>query len=116
MRIKIADATPRQIDWLVATIEDIGCFPPQHHDWKISQIDGSGLYAPTTNWSQGGPIIEREGIQLRIDVDGRHSGVQWLRHIGYGPRSNGPTPLIAAMRCYVASKLGEEVDVPEEPT
>jgi hypothetical protein len=26
----------------------------------------------------------------------------------------GPTPLIAAMRCYVASKLGDEVDVPEE--
>ncbi len=26
----------------------------------------------------------------------------------------GPTPLIAAMRCYVASKLGDEVDIPEE--
>jgi hypothetical protein len=26
----------------------------------------------------------------------------------------GPTPLIAAMRCYVASRLGDEVDVPEE--
>ena len=26
----------------------------------------------------------------------------------------GPTPLIAAMRCYVASKLGEEVEIPEE--
>lgn len=26
----------------------------------------------------------------------------------------GPTPLIAAMRCYVASKLGDEVEVPEE--
>ena len=27
---------------------------------------------------------------------------------------NGPTPLIAAMRCYVASKLGDEVEVPVE--
>ena len=26
----------------------------------------------------------------------------------------GPTPLIAAMRCFVASKLGDEVDVPDE--
>jgi hypothetical protein len=26
----------------------------------------------------------------------------------------GPTPLVAAMRCYCASKLGDEVDVPEE--
>lgn len=28
--------------------------------------------------------------------------------------AEGPTPLIAAMRCYVASKLGDEVDIPEE--
>jgi hypothetical protein len=27
---------------------------------------------------------------------------------------DGPTPLIAAMRCYVASKLGDEVELPEE--
>lgn len=27
---------------------------------------------------------------------------------------SGPTPLIAAMRCYVASNLGEEVEIPEE--
>jgi hypothetical protein len=27
-----------------------------------------------------------------------------------------PTPLIAAMRCYVASKLGDTVEIPEELT
>jgi hypothetical protein len=32
-----------------------------------------------------------------------------LRHQGHGP-----TPLIAAMRCYVQSKLGDEVEAPEE--
>jgi hypothetical protein len=26
----------------------------------------------------------------------------------------GHTPLIAAMRCYVASKLGDEVEIPQE--
>lgn len=25
-----------------------------------------------------------------------------------------PTPLIAAMHCYVANKLGDEVEIPEE--
>jgi hypothetical protein len=29
-------------------------------------------------------------------------------------QTDGPTPLIAAMRCYVASKLGDEIDIPEE--
>jgi hypothetical protein len=28
----------------------------------------------------------------------------------------GSTPLIAAMRCYVASKLGDEVEIPKELT
>jgi hypothetical protein len=28
----------------------------------------------------------------------------------------GPTPLIAAMRCYVASVLGDEVEVPDSLT
>lgn len=30
------------------------------------------------------------------------------------PEGYGPTPLIAAMRCFVASKLGDEVEVPDE--
>ena len=29
-------------------------------------------------------------------------------------KAYGTTPLVAAMRCYVASKLGDEVDVPVE--
>jgi hypothetical protein len=33
----------------------------------------------------------------------------WDANVQYGP-----TPLIAAMRCYVASKLGDEVEVPDE--
>jgi len=28
----------------------------------------------------------------------------------------GPTPLIAATRCYVASKLGDDIEIPEELT
>jgi hypothetical protein len=28
----------------------------------------------------------------------------------------GPTPLIAAMRCYVASKMGDDIELPEELT
>ena len=27
---------------------------------------------------------------------------------------HGPTPLIAAMRCYVTSKLGDEVEIPKD--
>lgn len=69
-------------------------------------------FCPTRDWSQGGPIIEREWIELI------HDGNTW-QAIGRGfgedaPMGYGPTPLIAAVRCFVASKLGDEVDVPDE--
>ena len=40
---------------------------------------------------------------------------KWLAYIDHTPaHAEGKTPLIAAMRCYVESKLGSEVDIPEE--
>jgi len=74
-------------------------------------------YYPSTNWSQGGPIIERE----RIQVFPHNGAMEWCgvaraQREGYVAllTKDGPTPLIAAMRCYVASKLGDEVEIPEE--
>ena len=63
----------------------------------------------STDWAEGGPIIERE----RIDVLYEHD-LRWIAVPQKGIESYGPTPLIAAMRCYVASKLGDEVEIPEE--
>lgn len=60
----------------------------------------------STDWSQGGPIIERE----RIDVTAHENGNDWVAQSDSEWRwFVGPTPLIAAMRCFVASKFGEEV-------
>ena len=97
-------------------------------------------YNPNTNWSQGGPIIERENITtIRANsdyVDGKNVP-SWFaetnKWVGHGISTSvegeyfdpcfmideaggkyGPTPLIAAMRCYVASKLGDEVEIPSE--
>lgn len=70
-------------------------------------------YSPSANWSQGGPIIERESISIWPD-EGMES---WLAEVTFRQGIDtyeGPTPLIAAMRCYVASKLGDEVETPEE--
>lgn len=72
--------------------------------------DYNPRYAPehSTNWSQGGPIIERERFLLRT------TGNTWMAYSYDQKFQYGPTPLIAAMRCYVASKLGDEVNIPEE--
>jgi hypothetical protein len=86
-------------------------------DWAVSQCEGADVSAGLTDderystaWSQGGPIIVREGISLGPDT-GLH---WWLAHQGSLYLEYGPTPLIAAMRCHVASKLGDEVEIPKE--
>ena len=80
------------------------------------------IFKPSTEWAQGGPIIEREklciGFQHQLDnmyvptID--PDVICWARTTAGGYLKYGPTPLIAAMRCYVASKLGDEVEIPEE--
>jgi hypothetical protein len=80
------------------------------------RINYGGMYPEwSTDWSLGGPIIEREFICVSAPM--HPSTAPWFAiSDSTGCKSSGPTPLIAAMRCYVASKLGEEVDVPVELT
>ena len=87
-------------------------------DWAVAQIEFNGEYRPislpdySTDWSQGGPIIERE--KIRLDPrKGQWEATIWNEANMQNP-SYGPTPLIAAVRCFVASKLGDEVEVPPE--
>jgi hypothetical protein len=65
-----------------------------------------------TDWSQGGPIIEREEMDVQGPQNGEHVEL-WRVWCGAW-NMDGTTLLIAAMRALVASKLGKEVDVPEE--
>lgn len=75
-------------------------------------------YRPSTSWAFGGPIIERERIALYFgdDASGWHAGFNL--QVGNGPGIYtddgqwGPTPLIAAMRSFVASRFGRSVDIP----
>lgn len=69
-------------------------------------------FIPSTNWNQAGSIIEREKIAIMCPSTGDF----WDARANVFPAEywRGETPLIAAMRCYVASKLGDEVEIPEE--
>jgi hypothetical protein len=105
-----------------ATIEyedaDIIAFHKERNTVRVSveQIPGGGWFPNprySTNWSQGGPIIEREGIGTAQ----AENGSDWVAMRRYTFQRDdaywdGPTPLVAAMRCYVASKLGDSVDIP----
>lgn len=111
--MKTSELIDEKLDWAVASIEGVPIHGGKHIGiLGYSKDRGDALwFLPSTDWSQGGPIIERE----RITLDPFDDSPNWCATIpGYMYRVYGPTPLIAAMRCYVASKLGDEVEIPEE--
>ncbi len=90
-------------------------------DRLVAQCEGQVYHGPawtkySTDWSQGGPIIEQERIAIWFEkYDDIDSALPVWAAVRFNEQNYyGSTPLIAAMRCYVASKLGDEVEVPDE--
>jgi hypothetical protein len=122
IKIKIADAPPRTIDWLVAytkVMEANNGRVVQAQDLATIALRNGAAFS--TNPAQGQPILEREAIALYPnyirDASGRYNG--WLGSKSYMPGKHnvfaqGPTMLIAGLRCYLCSKLGDFAEVPEE--
>lgn len=124
MKIKTADLIGPALDWAVAIVEGL----TEENAWTTIEIfkatRAGGLYWYSTDWSQGGPLVERECIGIekhRLDGPWQWAACDWHSVVVQGytclERSKyiyGPTPLIAAMRCVVAANLGDEVDIPEE--
>lgn len=121
--VQVKDATGSVLDWMVAK----ACYP----DEEINTKSGFpylifGRFNPSVNWAQGGPIIEREKIATSPLTDGTWSayvanGTRWVPRNQSGVevynwefKQTGSTLLIAAMCCYVTSKLGDQVEVPDE--
>jgi len=101
---------------------------PTHSEAPMVYGRGIPRFEYSSNWAQGGPIIEREITKVFRNVGGTWSAMV-LKDVSIPPEDRGtslaltrraqwngagPTLLIAALRCYVMSKLGNEVDIPKE--
>ena len=121
--MKTSELIGPALDWAVAKCEG--------RDWpdNAAKFLGEQYYNPSTDWSHGGPISEREGISATRNNDlyfpsgnekGEHYEQYWKATIDLNEGdamiqiNYGPTELIAKMRCFVASKLGDYVEIPEE--
>jgi hypothetical protein len=127
--MKTSELQGAALDWAVAKCEgreqavsknnggslsfDAGLHP------YMADLDKAGryqIYTPSTDWAQGGPIIERE----LIDIVALTDSDEWLAtmlspdYADHQCAMFGTTLLIAAMRCFVVSKLGDEIELPEE--
>lgn len=111
MKIKTSELAGPALDWAVAKCEGV----------EIVQDQGGysfDHYYPSIDWAQGGPIIDREIHAFDHMQSKQGLGVtaiikrKDMRNGGWN-HGYGPTPLIAAMRCYVDMKLGDEIDIPD---
>lgn len=114
--MRTSELTGPALDWAVAVCEEVTltkrggewCEEVWHTPNRLEYEP----YQPSTDWAIGGPIIEREGITIEKFKDGS----KWsaFKFDTGDCEIAVATPLIAAMRCYVASRMGDTIDVPEE--
>lgn len=105
-KVKTHELTGVALDYAVSVCEKIRLnhhYSPNNGKYLVYKGE---IYSPSTGWAQGGPIIERE----KIDIYWDDTHKEWTANgWHYGDKA-----LVAAMRCYVASKLGNVVEIPEE--
>lgn len=114
--INVSQAEPPVLNWLVAKAANPRSVTLDFTDPRDPWIECDGIadqplhsYTPTTDWSQGGPLFSEARIESYW-----HSALEcWAAKHDDNLRC-GPTELTAKARCFVASKLGETVEVPEE--
>jgi len=115
--MKTSELTDIALDWAVCEASGLlAAYPKVRKSFKSKWQGNSTFFIhPSADWAQAGLIIEREGIATCT------SGVGWEASKFFDINGEveasveyGPTLLIAAMRCFVASKLGDEIDIPEE--
>lgn len=121
MRVKTSELTGIALDWVVAECEGkveqgvYGTPEPMESGLHLHYCDVllSHPYNPSTDWAQGGPLIQRYEIDLKSVEEGVWQAsnifddMEWHHFLGY-------SPLEAAMRCHTAHKLGDEVEIPDE--
>ena len=120
MKIKTSELVGAQLDWAVAKAAGLNArYSDNCGGLSIAEPyspEDRVVWAPSTDWSQGGPLIE--SCMVVCDY-GRPLAASekpiWFAQVWkpYGGMA-GNTPLIAAMRAIVAAKLGDEIEVPEE--
>ncbi len=123
--MKVSELTGAELDYWVAkaekhlhaTLEDGKCWLGRCDVPKFTEgtrRGGGVCYKPSEDWSQGGPIIEREKITSHPHSAQEVWGA-WIHPVINNPgtwtmpAAEGSTPLIAAMRVFVFSAYGEEV-------
>lgn len=111
VKVRTSDLIGAALDWAVAKAQGVEIELPCS---DVVWAKYAGVYSPSTDWSQGGPLIEKYGVA----IDYRKLSKLWDAHCsamrGASWMNSCKTPLIAACRAIVSAHLGDSVDVPAE--
>lgn len=112
--MKVSELSGEALDYWVARAEGIEhpralremapgfVMVPYESEDDQGPITHYRAFEPSSNWSDGGPIIDRH----RISIVER--GDRWFADTR-GASETGGSPLEAAMRAFVAREFGDEV-------
>ena len=106
--MKVSELEGAKLDYWVAKAEKL--YKPKIWDFEegkrcvYQKMSTHDIFAPSRDWSQGGPIIERERMSFGHMGGGKYEALIYASRV-----CAGDTMLIAAMRCYVNYKFGDEV-------
>lgn len=117
IKVKTAELSGIALDYAVGLIED----PDNTAVWINYLIEGRFLTAYSfeeryhEKWGLVGPIIDvmMKGHRFFLENDGINSHAAFSRTKHDNFHGLGPTALVATLRCYVASLLGDEIDIPK---
>ena len=124
MKVKTKDLKGRALDYVVALVTlsetHILVFCSNQTGqarWSLYSIK-LGYYREIPHyctWREGDDIIDREKIMTMWCHTGEWKAVMASSEAKppYFFRQNGANRRTAAMRCYILSKLGEEVEIPD---
>lgn len=125
--VKVKNLIGAALDWAVAKAEGLpvmldpmGFKTGSESGYWVWSNEPGGLqtkigrgYSPSTVWAQGGLIVDRERPHMApVTYNGEPSWQSWVCGQSSASGSFGSTFLIAAMRCHVTSRLGDEIEVP----
>jgi len=122
VKMKTSKLTGAALDWAVARCEGVDYLSAHKDGFAVEYLSYS------TDWLLGGAIIEREKLHVwfseeSVDEEGNLLGIsEWYSEPSFTSDrdeetyrcTTGPTPLVAAMRVYVESKLGDDIEIPED--
>lgn len=117
VKVKVAVLLGAALNWAVSVRN---APPGGYKRWVQDDLD-EGIVPAGSNyaedWGVGGPIIEREGISVcDTTMRGQDGAFAWVAFRREDPQTvfeaYGPTPLVAAMRCWLMMG-GEEIEAPE---